>query len=66
VIGKLFYSPRGVFVHSTFVPLSSRVTRLGEFSPIGQPFTLGGFLKIAQVAKIFGLLFPTVKVINAF
>jgi hypothetical protein len=30
-----------------------RVTRLGEFSPIGQLFSLGSFLKIPEVAHIF-------------
>jgi hypothetical protein len=33
------------------------VTRLGEFSPIGQRFTLGSVLKITEVAKSFVLLF---------
>jgi hypothetical protein len=40
----------------------SRVARLGEFSPIGSLFTLGNFVKIAEVAPIIGLLFYTVKV----
>jgi hypothetical protein len=31
----------------------SRVTRLGEFSPIGQLIPLGSFLKITDVAQIF-------------
>jgi hypothetical protein len=31
------------------------VTRLGDFSPIGQLFTLGGFLKIIKVAQNCGL-----------
>jgi hypothetical protein len=37
----------------SFVELkkSSRVTRLGEFSPIGRVFTLGSFLKITKVAQ---------------
>jgi hypothetical protein len=34
-----------------------RVTRLGEFSPIGRLFTLGSFLKITKVAHIFGASF---------
>jgi hypothetical protein len=28
-----------------------RVTRLGEFSPIGSLFTLGSFMKITEIAK---------------
>jgi hypothetical protein len=39
----------------------TRVTRLGEFSPIGWLFTLGSFLKMTEVAQIFGLLFPNVS-----
>jgi hypothetical protein len=31
----------------------ARVTRLGEFSPNGRLFTMGSFLKIAEVAHIF-------------
>jgi hypothetical protein len=39
-----------------------RVTRLGEFSLIGQLFTLGRvFLKIAEVAQILGYFFPRKK-----
>jgi hypothetical protein len=41
----------------------TRVTRLGEFSPIVQLFTLGIFLKIEEVAQIYGLIFFTVKII---
>jgi hypothetical protein len=45
-----------------FFQLCARVTRLGEFSPLGQIFSLGSFfLKIPQIAKIIGLLFSTVK-----
>jgi hypothetical protein len=33
-----------------------RVTRLGEFSPIGRLFTIGRFSKITEVAKDFGRL----------
>jgi hypothetical protein len=36
----------------------SRVTRLGEFSPKGRHFTLGGIIKFSEVAQTFGLLFP--------
>jgi hypothetical protein len=35
-----------------------RVTRLGEFSPIGWLLTLGNFLEVAQ---IFWVLFPRKK-----
>jgi hypothetical protein len=38
-----------------------RVTRLGEFSPIGWLFTLGSFLKMTKVAQIYGLHFPNVS-----
>jgi hypothetical protein len=38
--------------------LLNRVTRLGEFSPLGQLFTLSSFSKITEVAQTFGLLFP--------
>jgi hypothetical protein len=38
-------------------------TRLGEFSPIGQLFTLGSFLNMTKVAKVLGQLFSTLKVI---
>jgi hypothetical protein len=41
----------------------TRVTRLGNFSPVGRLFTLRTFLKIAEVAHMFGLFFPTVKFI---
>jgi hypothetical protein len=34
---------------------------MGEFSPIGLLFTLGSFVKITDVAQIFGLLFPRLK-----
>jgi hypothetical protein len=44
------------------VKSDTRVTRLGEFSPIGWLITLGSFFLITEVAKIFGLLFSTVKV----
>jgi hypothetical protein len=38
-----------------FVNMSSgnRVTRLGDFSPVGRMFILGSFIKITEVAKIF-------------
>jgi hypothetical protein len=31
----------------------NRVTRLGEFSPNGQLFTMGSLMKIIEVAQIF-------------
>jgi hypothetical protein len=34
------------------IQVGFRVTRLGEFSPIGRLFTLGTFLKITKVAHI--------------
>jgi hypothetical protein len=42
------------------VPIS--LTTLGEFSPVGQMFTLGSVLKITEVAQIFGLLFCPVPI----
>jgi hypothetical protein len=39
----------------------TRVTRLGEFSPIGWLFYFGNFLKITEVAQIFALDFPRYK-----
>jgi hypothetical protein len=48
------------FFHSV-ESVSSRVTRLGEFSPLGQVFTLSIFsCKITEVHKIVGLNFTTV------
>jgi hypothetical protein len=35
-----------------------RVTRLGEFLPIGRLFTLSSFLKIITVALICNCFFP--------
>jgi hypothetical protein len=34
------------------------VTKLGEFSPLGQSFKLRGFLKMAEAANILGYFFP--------
>jgi hypothetical protein len=42
--------------------LSSRVTRLIEFSPIGRLFSLG----VSEIAQIYGLLFPKVCICSAF
>jgi hypothetical protein len=38
----------------------SRVTRLGDFSPIGRLLTLGSILKITEVAQNFRAVFSTV------
>jgi hypothetical protein len=35
--------------------VKGRVTRLGEFSPNGQLFTLGSYMKITEASHIFGL-----------
>jgi hypothetical protein len=43
-----------------FTAVKNRVTRLGEFSPIGQLFTLDTFKKILDVSQIFGLLFSII------
>jgi hypothetical protein len=39
---------------------------LGKYSPIGQLFSLGKFLKIKEVAQIIGLLFYTDKLMYLF
>jgi hypothetical protein len=44
---------------STFI--STRVTRLGEFSPIWRLFSLDSFMEITVVAQKLGLLFPRSK-----
>jgi hypothetical protein len=43
----------------------ARVTRLGEFSPLGRLFTLGSFL-IAALALIVGNFFPQSKICSNF
>jgi hypothetical protein len=40
----------------------TRVTRLGEFSPIGRLFSFASILKITEVAQVLGLLFSKVPV----
>jgi hypothetical protein len=44
--------------------VENRVTRLGEFSPIGRLFTLGSFEKNKEIEQIIGLPFSTVKAVN--
>jgi hypothetical protein len=44
----------------------SRVTSLGEFSPIRQLLTLGTFLKMAELAQIFGLPYSKLKIMYLF
>jgi hypothetical protein len=44
--------------------LAIRVTVLGEFSPNVSLITVGRFLKIAEVAQIFGPLFSIVKAMD--
>jgi hypothetical protein len=46
--------------------LSFRVTRLGEFSPIGRLFSLGSLLKITEVAQHSGLLFSSFQFLYKF
>jgi microcystin-dependent protein len=41
-----------------------RVTRLGEFSPIGRWFCSGSLLKITEVDQSFALLFSREKAVN--
>jgi hypothetical protein len=40
---------------------TSRVTRLGEFIPIGRLFSFGSFLKITEGAHFFGYFYSTYK-----
>jgi hypothetical protein len=40
------------------------VTRLGEYSPNWEVFTLDSLLKITEMAHILGLLFHTVRVLH--
>jgi hypothetical protein len=47
----------GQFLGGKNIKLVSRVTGLGDFSPIGRLFALARFLKITKLALIFGLLF---------
>jgi hypothetical protein len=55
---KNSFSVQGLFsttVHLQSLPGDdSRVTRLGEFSPLGRLSTLESVLKITEVAQIFG------------
>jgi hypothetical protein len=48
-------------IRNQFVPgrltVTSRVTRLGEFSPHGSMFTLGTYFKITEASHIFGILY---------
>jgi hypothetical protein len=38
------------------------MNRLGDFSPVGEFITMGSFVKITEVARIYvGLLFSTIK-----
>jgi hypothetical protein len=48
------------------VNVTISVTRLGEFSPLGDFFSFNCFLEVIKVADIFGLLFPTDKVTHYF
>jgi hypothetical protein len=38
-----------------------RVTRLGQFSPLGQLFSVGSFLTITEVAENFVTIFTRIK-----
>jgi hypothetical protein len=40
-----------------FGKIGARVTRLGEFSPIGRLFSLESYLKITKVGQIFWATF---------
>jgi hypothetical protein len=45
---------------------SGRVTRLGDFSPIGSLFSFERFLKMRKEGQSFGELFSSVKVMHYF
>jgi hypothetical protein len=45
---------------------TTRVTRLGKFSPSGQFITRVNFSKIKEAAEIAGLLFSAVKIVHQF
>jgi hypothetical protein len=45
---------------------ASRVTRLGDFSPIGRLFTLTSFLEMTEVRKGVGPFFPRCELRNSF
>jgi hypothetical protein len=49
--------------YSVATYIQTRVTRLGDFSPIGT-YVLGRFLKSSEAAEIFWSPFPTVKVLT--
>jgi hypothetical protein len=40
--------------------------QIGQIFALGQMFSLGGFLKISEVAQIYGLLFPKLSVLYLF
>jgi hypothetical protein len=46
-----------VFLRRSGSDVESRVTRLGEFSPLGRSISFGQFLKITEVAQMFGHFF---------
>jgi hypothetical protein len=58
--------------NNNYIPTSKnactlyRVTRLGEFSPIGRLFSWGKFSKITKRAQIFGIHFSKLKVMHYF
>jgi hypothetical protein len=59
-MGKRF-APKKFSLHLFSV---SRVTRLGDFSPLGQLLTLGNFfMKIKQLAQVCALLISEVKIV---
>jgi hypothetical protein len=45
---------------------STRVTRLGEFSPVGRLFSYYSFLNNREAALVLGVLFSTVKILHSF
>jgi hypothetical protein len=47
-----------LFAAQIFFFFQGRVTRLGEFSPVGRLFSLGTCLEITEIVQFLGLLFP--------
>jgi hypothetical protein len=74
---KVFRKGQAVYIHTTkdcgnrrwasargIHWKACRVTRLGEFSPNPCLFAVSSYMKIAEVAHIFGLLYSSVELMN--
>jgi hypothetical protein len=58
-VEEAFFDKLSVFW--VWIGLGGRVTRLGEFWPLGRLFILGSFFKLQKKCKSLGYSFPTVK-----